>query len=138
VVRLGDGTGALFSHSRMQAASNATCGPLTKELFQPDAQTRLDAKRPRRRRARRGRPVIDTVLRRRPGLNRPQSGASRRGQRTHRAGRGVHTEAMGYILAELQSVARAYPGRDMVTAAAAAYDGAAGTPDPELAHGHRP
>jgi ring-1,2-phenylacetyl-CoA epoxidase subunit PaaC len=27
-----------------------------------------------------------------------------------RAGRdGVHTEAMGYILAELQSVARAYP-----------------------------
>jgi ring-1,2-phenylacetyl-CoA epoxidase subunit PaaC len=51
--------------------------------------------------------VLDTVLAT-AGLDRPVAApmAYLRG----RAGRdGVHTEALGYVLAELQSVARAYP-----------------------------
>jgi ring-1,2-phenylacetyl-CoA epoxidase subunit PaaC len=98
VVRLGDGTP--LSHERMHDAL-AAIWPLRGELFQPDADSpvaipaaTVDA-------------VIDTVLAAggldRPGVP-PLAGVS------GRAGRdGVHTEAMGYILAELQSVARADP-----------------------------
>jgi ring-1,2-phenylacetyl-CoA epoxidase subunit PaaC len=98
VVRLGDGTP--LSHERMHDAL-AAIWPLLGELFQPDADSpvaipaaTVDA-------------VIDTVLAAggldRPGVP-PLAGVS------GRAGRdGVHTEAMGYILAELQSVARADP-----------------------------
>jgi ring-1,2-phenylacetyl-CoA epoxidase subunit PaaC len=51
--------------------------------------------------------VLDTVLAT-AGLGRPQAAA--RAAVGGRAGRdGVHTEAMGFIVAELQSVARAYP-----------------------------
>ena len=49
--------------------------------------------------------VVDTVLAT-AALARPRS-ALRVGGRTGRDG--VHTEAMGYVLAELQSVARAHP-----------------------------
>ena len=51
--------------------------------------------------------VLDTVLAT-AGLDRPTAAAlAPVGGRTGRDG--VHTEAMGYILAELQSVARAHP-----------------------------
>jgi ring-1,2-phenylacetyl-CoA epoxidase subunit PaaC len=98
VVRLGDGTE--LSHQRMQQGL-AAVWPLTGELFRPDPGA-LAAVPPAAVDA-----VLDTVLAA-AGLDRPQAAplAPVGGQ----AGRdGVHTEAMGYILAELQSVARAYP-----------------------------
>jgi ring-1,2-phenylacetyl-CoA epoxidase subunit PaaC len=96
VIRLGDGTP--LSHDRMQRALD-TLWPLTAELFRPDpgapatvSPGPVDA-------------VIDLVLTAarldRPGTENPVSG--------HGGRDGVHTEAMGYILAELQSVARAHP-----------------------------
>jgi ring-1,2-phenylacetyl-CoA epoxidase subunit PaaC len=98
VVRLGDGTP--LSHERMQQAL-AAIWPLLGELFQPDADApvavppaAVDA-------------VIDTVLAA-GGLDRPDAAAL--AGVSGRTGRdGVHTEAMGYILAELQSLARAHP-----------------------------
>jgi ring-1,2-phenylacetyl-CoA epoxidase subunit PaaC len=98
VVRLGDGTP--LSHSKTQAALDALW-PLRGELFRPDPGA-LAAVDPGAFDA-----VLDTVLAT-AGLDRPAVAplAPVGGQ----AGRdGVHTEAMGYILAELQSVARAYP-----------------------------
>jgi ring-1,2-phenylacetyl-CoA epoxidase subunit PaaC len=98
VVRLGDGTD--LSRQRMQAALVAIW-PLVDELFRPSPvdlaavdRAAVDV-------------VLDTVLAT-AGLDRPDAPplASVGG----RAGRdGVHTEAMGYLLAELQSVARADP-----------------------------
>ncbi|HEX6450653.1 MAG TPA: 1,2-phenylacetyl-CoA epoxidase subunit PaaC [Trebonia sp.] len=109
VVRLGDGTD--LSHDRMQRALD-TLWPLAGELFRPDADgmasADLDAVTVP---AFMG--VIDTVLAT-ARLNRPEAApATSPAPFTAVAGRagrdGVHTEAMGYILAELQSVARAYP-----------------------------
>ena len=98
VVRLGDGTP--LSHAKAQAALD-TLWPLMGELFRPDPDAlatvdrgAFDA-------------VIDTVLAM-AGLDRPAAPPlAPVGGRTGRDG--VHTEAMGYILAELQSVARAHP-----------------------------
>jgi ring-1,2-phenylacetyl-CoA epoxidase subunit PaaC len=98
VIRLGDGTA--LSHERMQAALTALW-PLVGELFRPDPDAlahvepaAVDA-------------VLDTVLAT-AGLDRPDArplaGVSGRTGRD-----GVHTEAMGYVLAELQSLARAHP-----------------------------
>jgi ring-1,2-phenylacetyl-CoA epoxidase subunit PaaC len=103
VVRLGDGTA--LSHEKAQAALDVLW-PLAGELFRPDPDAlavvpggigepaAFDA-------------VLDTVLAA-AGLDRPAAAPlAPVGGRTGRDG--VHTEAMGYILAELQSVARAYP-----------------------------
>ena len=98
VVRLGDGTP--LSHAKTQAALD-TLWPLMGELFYPDPDAlaavdrgAFDA-------------ILDTVLAA-AGLDRPA--APPLAPVGGRAGRdGVHTEAMGYILAELQSVARAHP-----------------------------
>jgi ring-1,2-phenylacetyl-CoA epoxidase subunit PaaC len=98
VVRLGDGTE--LSHAKMQAALDALW-PLTAELFRPDptALASVDAGTVDA--------VLDMVLAA-AGLSRP--GGATLGTVSGRTGRdGVHTEAMGYILAELQSVARAHP-----------------------------
>jgi len=97
-VRLGDGTE--LSHARMQAAL-ATCWPLVDELFDPHPGDLLPL----------GREefdvVLDTVLAT-AGLIRPE--VPPLAKVGGRAGRdGVHTEALGYVLAELQSVARAHP-----------------------------
>ncbi len=108
VVRLGDGTP--LSHARAQAALD-TLWPAMGELFRPDpdadAMTAEGAapEGPVDRAAFDA--VLDTVLAM-AGLNRPA--APPLAPVGGRAGRdGVHTEAMGYILAELQSVARAHP-----------------------------
>jgi ring-1,2-phenylacetyl-CoA epoxidase subunit PaaC len=101
VVRLGDGTD--LSHHKMQDGL-AVIWPLVDELFAPSAgigtleavvdRSEVDL-------------VLDTVFAT-ATLDRPDRAplAAVAG----RAGRdGVHTEAMGYLLAELQSVARQYP-----------------------------
>jgi ring-1,2-phenylacetyl-CoA epoxidase subunit PaaC len=98
VVRLGDGTD--LSHARMQAALDRTW-PLVAELFDPHPIDLVAA----------GRGefdvVLDTVLAT-AGLDRPT--AAPLAKVAGRAGRdGLHTEALGYVLAELQSVARAHP-----------------------------
>jgi ring-1,2-phenylacetyl-CoA epoxidase subunit PaaC len=106
VIRLGEGTP--LSQLRMQAALTVIW-PLTGELFEADPvaaalpgvaadpeelRTEVDA-------------VLGTVLAA-AALERPQAGPLARV--AGRAGRdGVHTEAFGYLLAELQSVARAHP-----------------------------
>ncbi len=110
LIRLGDGTD--YSRERMQAGL-AAVAPLVPELFEPSAiEQRLVAVGvavdPAELRA-----EFDAVARRtcspRPGW----TGRKPPGWRTSsgQAGRdGVHTEAMGDLLAELQSVARAMPG----------------------------
>jgi ring-1,2-phenylacetyl-CoA epoxidase subunit PaaC len=87
VVRLGDGTE--FSHAKTQAALERIW-PLTAELNVPaDVDAVLDA-------------LFSAAT-----LTRPSPAVAVAGK----TGRdGTHTEAMGYILAELQSVARAHPG----------------------------
>ena len=98
MIRLGDGTE--LSRQRMQQGL-AAIWPLTGELFQPDPDALATVMPPAVD------AVLDTVLAA-AGLDRPQ--AAPLAPVGGRAGRGgVHTEAMGYILAELQSVARAYP-----------------------------
>ena len=84
----------------MQAAL-AALWPLTGELFRPDPDA-LAVVEPAD-----VDPILDTVLAL-AGLDRPDTkplaGVSGRTGRD-----GVHTEAMGYVLAELQSLARAHP-----------------------------
>ncbi|WP_216214049.1 1,2-phenylacetyl-CoA epoxidase subunit PaaC [Amycolatopsis aidingensis] len=108
VVRLGDGTE--LSRQRMQAGLDAVW-PLVAELFVPhEIELRL---------AEAGigvdpaglRAEFDQVLAQvlpAATLERPEGGEL--GRVAGKAGRdGVHTETMGYLLAELQSVARAHP-----------------------------
>jgi ring-1,2-phenylacetyl-CoA epoxidase subunit PaaC len=109
VVRLGDGTD--YSRERM-AAGLAAVAPLVPELFEATAvEGRLAATGVAVDPAQL-RPEFDAVLGHvlaEATLDMPDVPALARisGQ----AGRdGVHTEAMGYLLAELQSVARAMPG----------------------------
>jgi ring-1,2-phenylacetyl-CoA epoxidase subunit PaaC len=109
VVRLGDGTD--YSRERM-AAGLAAVAPLVSELFEPTAvERRLAAARVTVDPAEL-RPEFDAVLAQvlaEATLDLPDCPALARvaGQ----AGRdGVHTEVMGHLLAELQSVARAMPG----------------------------
>lgn len=103
VVRLGDGTAQ--SHARMQAGL-AVVWPLVDELFAPHpAQSALGVD------AAALRPevdaVLDTVLAT-AGLDRSAvASLAAVGGRTGRDG--LHTEGLGYVLAELQSVARAHP-----------------------------
>jgi ring-1,2-phenylacetyl-CoA epoxidase subunit PaaC len=106
VIRLGDGTP--LSRGKMQAALDVIW-PLADELFQPDPvaarlpgvavdsadlRDEVDG-------------VLGTVLTA-ATLDRPQAAPMARV--AGKAGRdGVHTESFGYLLAELQSLARAHP-----------------------------
>jgi len=106
-VRLGDGTA--LSHTRMQAAL-AAVWPYVEELFRTSelearlpgvaadpADTRADVDA-----------VLDEVIAA-ATLTRPtRPGAGTIGGRGGR--QGVHTEALGHVLAEMQSVARLHPG----------------------------
>jgi ring-1,2-phenylacetyl-CoA epoxidase subunit PaaC len=103
VVRLGDGTP--LSHAKTQAALD-TLWPSMGELFRPDPDALAVAPGSTGDRAGFD-AILDTVLSA-AGLDRPA--APPLAPVGGKAGRdGVHTEAMGYILAELQSVARAHP-----------------------------
>ena len=106
VVRLGDGTP--LSHRKMQAALDAIW-PLAGELFEPDPVTaRLPgvAVDPADLRGEVD-DVLGTVLAA-ATMDRPQAAPMARV--AGRSGRdGVHTEPFGYLLAELQSLARAHP-----------------------------
>lgn len=107
-LRLGDGTAE--SHARMQAGLDAVW-PLVAELFVPHpVELRLAG----------AGVAVDSSALREPfdavlgqvlpaaTLRRPETdGLARVGGRAGR--NGVHTERMGYLLAELQSVARAHP-----------------------------
>jgi ring-1,2-phenylacetyl-CoA epoxidase subunit PaaC len=98
VVRLGDGTEE--SHRRMQRALEALW-PLVDELFRTDPDAPVGVSRA----------SFDATLEvvcASGGLTRPEvGGLAGVGGRFGRDG--VHTEAMGYVLTELQSVAREYP-----------------------------
>ena len=106
VIRLGDGTP--LSHAKMQAAL-AAIWPFVDELFRADpvvAALSGVAADPAALRAEVD-TVLDTVLAA-ATLDRP--GGAPMASVAGKAGRdGVHTETFGYILAELQSVARAHP-----------------------------
>lgn len=98
VVRLGDGTH--LSRQRMQAAL-AAVWPYVEELYRPHPTDLVTYQR--------GEVdvVLDTVFAT-AGLERPD--VPPRALVNGRGGRdGVHTEALGHVLAELQSVARAHP-----------------------------
>ena len=107
VIRLGDGTP--LSHAKMQAALDALW-PLAGELFQPDPEPPGCPGWPADPAGLRG--EVDAVLEHGAGRGQPRTarGAAPLARVAGQAGRdGVHTEAMGYLLAELQSVARAHP-----------------------------
>ncbi|WP_103351315.1 1,2-phenylacetyl-CoA epoxidase subunit PaaC [Amycolatopsis sp. CA-128772] len=101
LVRLGDGTP--LSHERMQEGLDAVW-PYVGELFRTHPVELVDAASLR--------PEFDAVLERAlaaAALVRPSSGEL--AGVSGRTGRdGVHTEQLGFVLAELQSVARAMPG----------------------------
>jgi ring-1,2-phenylacetyl-CoA epoxidase subunit PaaC len=106
VIRLGDGTA--LSHGKMQAALDAMW-PLVDELFRPDPVAEAlpgVAVQPQTLRAGVD-AVLDAVL---AGATLDRPAAAPLGLVDGRGGRdGVHTEAFGYLLAELQSLARAHP-----------------------------
>jgi ring-1,2-phenylacetyl-CoA epoxidase subunit PaaC len=106
VIRLGDGTP--LSHGKMQAALDAVW-PLVDELFEADSVTAAlpgVAADPAGLRGEVG-AVLDAVLDA-ATLDHPRAAPMARV--AGKSGRdGVHTEAFGYLLAELQSVARAHP-----------------------------
>lgn len=106
VIRLGDGTD--LSHAKVQAGLQVVW-PLVDELFAPHPiETELPGVAVAAGLLRHEVDVVlDTVLAT-ATLQRPS--ASALASVAGRSGRdGLHTEAMGYILAELQSVARADP-----------------------------
>jgi ring-1,2-phenylacetyl-CoA epoxidase subunit PaaC len=102
VLRLGDGTEE--SHQRMQAALDALW-PYTAELFESDELVRrlaiaVDPSTLQDEWTRRVMAVIDEST-----CNRPESSYQHSGGR-----QGRHTEHLGFLLAELQHVARSHPG----------------------------
>lgn len=104
VIRLGDGT--TLSRQRM-ARAVLDVWPYVDELFDPrDLEIRIGADPAATR------DEFDEVIAQvfaRAGLTVPD--VAPRAAVSGKTGRdGVHTEAMGYLLAEMQSVARAHPG----------------------------
>ena len=102
MLRLGDGTDE--SHARMQAALDAEW-PYVDELFAP-----LDASLAGR--------VVDpaelrdaVLVRRTPSGRRGDASTCPRSRRRSAAAvRGLHTEHLGYLLAEMQHLHRSHPG----------------------------
>lgn len=107
-VRLGDGTS--YSHERMRAGLDAVW-PWVGELFESHRVERELAGAGVAVDPAASRAEFDAVIEQvcaHATLSVPE--AAGRGGVAGRKGRdGVHTEAMGFLLAELQSVARAYP-----------------------------
>ncbi len=106
VIRLGDGTA--LSHAKMQTALDAVW-PGVGELFRPDPVTSALPGIAVDPAALRGEfdQVLDAVLAE-ATLDQPQGVPM--AQVAGKTGReGVHTETFGYLLAEMQSLARAHP-----------------------------
>jgi ring-1,2-phenylacetyl-CoA epoxidase subunit PaaC len=105
VIRLGDGTDE--SHAKMQAAID-TLWPYTGEMFAPDATelALVDAGIAADVRALEApwQQEVDAVLAE-ATLVPPAGAHMQKGGKT-----GVHTEHLGYMLAEMQFLQRAYPG----------------------------
>ncbi len=97
VVRLGDGTDE--SHARMQAALDAEW-PYLDELFRPVAGAVVDPASLRPAVLARIEPVVAEAT-----LVVPEVAPARGGGRE-----GLHTEEMGYLLAEMQHLHRSHPG----------------------------
>lgn len=105
VIRLGDGTAE--SHRRMQAAID-DLWVYTGELFEVDAvETEMIERGVGVDLAKLRQPWLDGVKRTlgEATLRNPQGEWMQRGGK-----RGVHTENLGYLLAEMQFLQRAYPG----------------------------
>ncbi|NTJ68066.1 phenylacetate-CoA oxygenase subunit PaaC [Agrobacterium rhizogenes] len=105
IIRLGDGTAE--SHCRMQEALD-DLWPFTGEMFVGDATDAALVKtgvipEPQSLKPGWDELVSDALVE--ATLKRPADGFMHKGGR-----RGVHTEHLGYILAELQFLQRAYPG----------------------------
>jgi ring-1,2-phenylacetyl-CoA epoxidase subunit PaaC len=105
VVRLGDGTEE--SHVRMQCAADGLW-PFTGEIFEPDVVDEAMVREaigpdPRRLRAAWLDGVKLTFAEATVSL--PDTGWIQRGSKC-----GIHTERLGYLLAEMQFLQRAYPG----------------------------
>ncbi len=107
VIRLGDGTDE--SHSKMQEAIDETW-PYTGELFQPsDYETAMQQEI--------GAPGLDAVrsqwiervnaILTEATLNVPKEAWMHRGGKE-----GIHSEELGYMLAEMQYMQRTYPGME--------------------------
>ena len=90
VARLGDGTEE--SHRRMEAALGVTWR-FVDEMFDDHPGLRSGWDR-----------LVDPILAD-ATLDRPRTGDQRHGGRL-----GIHTESLGHLLAEMQSVARSHPG----------------------------
>jgi ring-1,2-phenylacetyl-CoA epoxidase subunit PaaC len=103
VVRLGDGTDE--SHTRMQAALDAEW-PYVEELFTPvapalvEADIAADPTAFRAAALERVGKVLDEATLEVPEVT-PRLGGGRRG---------LHTEDFGYVVAEMQHLARSHPG----------------------------
>lgn len=101
VLRLGDGTDE--SHRRMVKALEETW-PYTREFFEPVS---WNAEYLEMEKLRDGWLQKVQEVTREATLNLPQAGAR------HSGGlKGIHTENLGYILAEMQYLQRAYPGNE--------------------------
>ncbi len=114
VIRLGDGTD--YSRERMQAGLAAVAPLVASSSRHRQSRGGYDGRSGGR--SGRAEAGFDEVLAQVLARGRPRlAGWARRlAGVSGQAGRdGVHTEAMGYLLAELQSVARAMPGCDMVS-----------------------
>ncbi|MFO1071481.1 MAG: 1,2-phenylacetyl-CoA epoxidase subunit PaaC [Geminicoccaceae bacterium] len=105
VIRLGDGSAE--SHRRMQAALDALW-PYAGEMFQADAKDRTVAAAGIAPDPASLRPAWEARVRDVLGeatLAIPESSYAHKGGR-----QGIHTEHLGFILAEMQFLQRAYPG----------------------------
>jgi ring-1,2-phenylacetyl-CoA epoxidase subunit PaaC len=105
VVRLGDGT--TESHRRMQAGLEVVW-PFVGELFESDELTRSIAAQGSGADPAQLWPAVDAYLDAvltEATLQRPGTGYQHTGGR-----QGVHTEQLGYLLAEMQHLARSHPG----------------------------
>ncbi len=108
IVRLGDGTAE--SHTRMQAGIEAVW-PLVDELFRPHSTERAVAQADVAADPSAAREEFDAAWEQvRSAATLAQPEALPLAGVGGRAGRdGVHTEHLGYVLAEMQSLARAHP-----------------------------
>ena len=105
IIRLGDGTAE--SHRRMQEALDELW-PFTGEMFVGDASDAALAQAeviPEPQSLKPGWDEIVSDALAKATLERPADGYMHKGGR-----RGVHTEHLGYLLAEMQFLQRAYPG----------------------------